>query len=309
MKRVLALVLALSAPLIGASRFPADDQTITHVLNRVAFGPRPEDIARIRATGVERYIEDQLRPDRLDDAAMSARLAGLTTVRLPSREIAARFERPVMEARRENKEANGSPSPARRALQQQANSVVVELAEQKILRAVYSERQVQEVLADFWFNHFNVDARKGPDRFLLTEYEREAIRPHVLGKFRDLLGATAKSPAMLFYLDNWMSTGDEAPYMPAGLGRRLTRSASTAATRRRTSRRLRARLPDGRSTTRDRAARTGSRRGCTIRTKKSCWGTSSKRAAANRMANRCSTFWRGTRRRRGSSRRSSLDGS
>ena len=61
------------------------------------------------------------------------------------------------------------------------------------------------MLTDFWFNHFNVDARKGADRFLLTEYERDAIRPHVLGKFRDLLGATAKSPAMLFYLDNWMS--------------------------------------------------------------------------------------------------------
>jgi uncharacterized protein (DUF1800 family) len=66
------------------------------------------------------------------------------------------------------------------------------------------------VLTDFWFNHFNVDARKGPARMMLTEYEREAIRPHVLGRFRDLLGATAKSPAMLFYLDNWMSVGEDA---------------------------------------------------------------------------------------------------
>ena len=78
-----------------------------------------------------------------------------------------------------------------------------------MLRAVYSERQLQEVLTDFWFNHFNVDARKGQDRFMLTEYERDAIRPHVLGKFRDLLEATAKSPAMLFYLDNWMSADPE----------------------------------------------------------------------------------------------------
>ena len=88
-------------------------------------------------------------------------------------------------------------------------------AEQKVLRAVYSERQLQEVLTDFWFNHFNVDARKGRDRFLLTEYERDAIRPHVLGKFRDLLGATAKSPAMLFYLDNWMSADPNGPH-PTG---------------------------------------------------------------------------------------------
>src|SRR5262249_7614977 len=70
----------------------------------------------------------------------------------------------------------------------------------------------QEVLTDFWFNHFNVDARKGRDRFLLTEYERETIRPHVLGRFRDLLGATAKSPAMLFYLDNWMSADPNGPH-------------------------------------------------------------------------------------------------
>ena len=68
------------------------------------------------------------------------------------------------------------------------------------------------MLTDFWFNHFNVDARKGADRFLLTEYERDAIRPHVLGKFRDLLGATAKSPAMLFYLDNWMSADPNGPH-------------------------------------------------------------------------------------------------
>src|SRR5262249_32516935 len=104
-----------------------------------------------------------------------------------------------------------TPEPA----QQKANSLVVELAEQKLLRAVYSERQLQEVLVDFWFNHFNVDARKGRDRFLLTEYEREAIRPHVLGRFRDLLAATAKSPAMLFYLDNWMSVDPNGPHATA----------------------------------------------------------------------------------------------
>jgi uncharacterized protein (DUF1800 family) len=91
---------------------------------------------------------------------------------------------------------------------------MVELSEQKLLRAVYSERQLQEVLTDFWFNHFNVDARKGADRFMLTEYERDVIRPRVLGKFRDLLGATAKSPAMLFYLDNWMSADPNGPHLP-----------------------------------------------------------------------------------------------
>ena len=85
--------------------------------------------------------------------------------------------------------------------------VARDLQEGKLLRAVYSNRQLEEVLVDFWFNHFNVFLDKGADRYLATEYERDAIRPHVLGKFRDLLEATAKSPAMLFYLDNWQSVG------------------------------------------------------------------------------------------------------
>jgi uncharacterized protein (DUF1800 family) len=89
--------------------------------------------------------------------------------------------------------------------------VVEELSEAKLLRAIYSERQLEEVMTDFWFNHFNVFAGKGPERLLLTNYEQEVIRPHALGKFEDLLVATAKSPAMLFYLDNWMSVGPDSP--------------------------------------------------------------------------------------------------
>ena len=83
------------------------------------------------------------------------------------------------------------------------------------MRAVYSDRQLQEVLTDFWFNHFNVDARKNRDRFLLTAYERDAIRPRVLGTFRDLLEATARDPAMLVYLDNWMSASETGSVMPS----------------------------------------------------------------------------------------------
>jgi uncharacterized protein (DUF1800 family) len=97
--------------------------------------------------------------------------------------------------------------------------VALDLAEGKLLRAIYSNRQLEEVLTDFWFNHFNVYLDKGADRFLITAYERDAIRPHVLGKFRDLLEATAKSPAMLFYLDNWQSRGSSAP---AGRGKRAS---------------------------------------------------------------------------------------
>jgi uncharacterized protein (DUF1800 family) len=85
--------------------------------------------------------------------------------------------------------------------------VLDELMQAKLLRAIYSERQLEEVMTDFWFNHFNVFIGKGADRVLLTSYERDVIRPRALGKFEDLLLATAKSPAMLFYLDNWMSMG------------------------------------------------------------------------------------------------------
>jgi len=85
--------------------------------------------------------------------------------------------------------------------------VVEELAQAKMLRAIYSDRQLEEVMTDFWFNHFNVFIGKGPERLLVTNYEQNVIRPRALGKFEDLLTATAKSPAMLFYLDNWLSVG------------------------------------------------------------------------------------------------------
>ena len=97
--------------------------------------------------------------------------------------------------------------------------VARDLSEGKLLRAVYSDRQLDEVLTDFWFNHFNVYLDKGADRYLVTEYERDVIRPHVLGKFEDLLEATAKSPAMLFYLDNWQSVGPNAPQARGNEGR------------------------------------------------------------------------------------------
>jgi uncharacterized protein (DUF1800 family) len=211
--------VSLSRP--DAASFPQDDKTIFHVLNRVGFGPRPGDVERVRQLGVQRYIDQQLHPERIADGSLQARLAGLETIGLSSRTIAEQYERPAIEARREQQQrqtqmkadASGTEEPPKQptAEQRRANQVVQELAEQKVLRAVYSERQLQEVLTDFWFNHFNVDARKGADRFLLTEYERDAIRPHVLGKFRDLLEATAKSPAMLFYLDNWMSQSGTGP--------------------------------------------------------------------------------------------------
>jgi uncharacterized protein (DUF1800 family) len=214
-------ILAASLSIPSAATFPNDDKTIVSVLNRVGFGPRPGDVERVRKIGLERYIDEQLHPSRISDPDIERRLASFTTINLSSKQIAEQFERPLLEARRERKQDAAStdanaprdtPDPAQMQIQQRANGVIVELSEQKVLRAIYSSRQLQEVLTDFWFNHFNVDARKGRDRFLLTEYERETIRPHVLGNFRELLGATAKSPAMLFYLDNWLSADPNGPH-------------------------------------------------------------------------------------------------
>lgn len=108
---------------------------------------------------------------------------------------------------------SAAPEGLRRRIQSAAGPQVVvaqDLISAKLFRAVYSERQLQEVLADFWYNHFNVFLEKGADRYLVTAYERDAIRPHVLGKFEDLLRATAQSPAMLFYLDNWESVAESS---------------------------------------------------------------------------------------------------
>jgi uncharacterized protein (DUF1800 family) len=101
----------------------------------------------------------------------------------------------------------------------QPQAVLGELAEAKLLRAIYSDRQLDEVMTDFWFNHFNVFIGKGPDRYMINAYEREVIRPHALGKFKDILAATAKSPAMLFYLDNWQSVGPNSDLAIYGPGR------------------------------------------------------------------------------------------
>ena len=218
---VAAATLSASSP---GSAVPAkpDDKTILHVLNRLGFGARPGDVARVRETGLAKYIDLQLAPERIPDAAMAPRLADLETLTMNSRTLARDYYLPAQMARREAQRAEAKNDPAQpmdarnqrtpeqMALVRKQREVLVELTSQKILRAVYSDRQLQEVMTDFWFNHFNVFASKGPIEQYITEYERDVIRPHALGSFRDLLAATAKSPAMLFYLDNWQSVDPDA---------------------------------------------------------------------------------------------------
>jgi uncharacterized protein (DUF1800 family) len=200
-----------------------DDKTILHVLNRIGYGARPGDVERVRQRGLAEYIEQQLHPERIADSGMTARLAGFDTLNMSSRQIADEYYMPAVKARLQAKKDAGSDpaagpgapdgrprTPERVETARKAREVVAELTQQKILRAAFSDRQLEEVMTDFWFNHFNVFAGKGPTQEYLTEYERDAIRPHVFGKFRDLLEATAKSPAMLFYLDNWQSADPDA---------------------------------------------------------------------------------------------------
>jgi uncharacterized protein (DUF1800 family) len=222
---VLAFVTVSAAGPGSAVPARPDDKTILHVLNRIGFGARPGDVERVREIGLAKYIDEQLAPERIPDTAMAARLAGFDTLALNSRRIAQDYYVPAQMARRQAQLANKDKDPAQTTSETQPKEprtpeqmemarkqreVLLELSEQKILRAAYSERQLQEVMTDFWFNHFNVFAGKGPTQQYLTEYERDTIRPRALGKFRDLLGATAKSPAMLFYLDNWQSVDPEA---------------------------------------------------------------------------------------------------
>ena len=203
----------------------ADDKTILHVLNRIGFSARPGDVDKVREMGLAAYIDQQLHPDRIPDREMATRLSGLETLNKSARQLADDYFEPAMRARQQAKQeaaknANGNPSmqdegkpvrtPEQMEAARKARQVVTELSDQKVLRAAYSDRQLEEVMVDFWFNHFNVFAGKGLTETFLTEYERDAIRPHVLGKFRDLLEATAKSPAMLFYLDNWQSADPNA---------------------------------------------------------------------------------------------------
>ncbi|HTD84987.1 MAG TPA: DUF1800 domain-containing protein, partial [Candidatus Binatia bacterium] len=249
----------------------SEDQRVLHVLNRLGFGARPGDVERVKAMGVDKYIEQQLNPAKIDDSASEAKLQNLESLRMNTAELYEKYPQPgqllkQLERRdalpaglaqaRENRVKGGAnapdasagktgdamtaesnsaanPKPANNNAADQnpinnpqyrqavmgyyrennlrpAQFLTGELQMSRILRAVYSERQLQEVLVDFWTNHFNVYANKGADRWLLPAYDRDTIRPHTLGKFYELLLADAQSPAMLFYLDNVQSVSPNA---------------------------------------------------------------------------------------------------
>jgi uncharacterized protein (DUF1800 family) len=253
--------LATAIPFYGnaGGRFDqklSKDQRIVHALSRLTFGARPGDVEQVRRTGLEKWIDQQLHPERIhENPVLQAKLEGLGTLQMATAQILETYQlRPgigavkkglppaplntlltpqqrqtLIRGTKEEKRAllnsfdpekqsqvAGSLPPdvlnelaefrkLAMASRQPPQFVNSELMEGKLYRAIYSNRQLEEVLVDFWLNHFNVFNGKGPIRMLLTSYERDAIRPHVLGHFKDLLLATARHPAMLFYLDNWQS--------------------------------------------------------------------------------------------------------
>ncbi len=198
-----------AAPAIALAPSSLDaDQQVLHVLNRTGYGPRPGDVERVKRMGVAAYLRQQLDPASISDASAEEMLRAYPTLSMTSAELAGGYPRPGKDAKKKaasgdvtSEEMQAAFPPERRPYR-----VVAELQAAKLIRAVYSERQLEEVMVDFWFNHFNVYSHKGPTVWMVTSYERDAIRPHALGRFRDLLGATARHPAMLYYLDNWLST-------------------------------------------------------------------------------------------------------
>jgi uncharacterized protein (DUF1800 family) len=181
-------------------------QGALHALNRLGFGPRPGDVELVSRMGVGNWISAQLEPQTLPEpAALTGRLEAMSTLAATDAEL-YRHERMLRRDRSENGEA---------AYKDYNRTVLMEAQAARIDRALLSDRQLQEVLVGFWYNHFNVFRGKGFDHVWVGAYEREAIRPYVLGPFRLLLEATARHPAMLFYLDNWRNS---APGSRVGKG-------------------------------------------------------------------------------------------
>ncbi|HET9228400.1 MAG TPA: DUF1800 domain-containing protein [Thermoanaerobaculia bacterium] len=226
------LILAFSLPALERQppiKLPwmeaglSEREAAAHLLNRFAYGPRPGEVEAVVKMGLGRWLERQLSAD-LPDKGLERRLDGLPALEMSASEIARTYPPPgllLLEARRagviqdldvrelsnveEGDKRERRAAVLRWAGQQGYRSqreLAGQLMAQKLWRAVESENQLAEVMTDFWFSHFNVSMTDNQSRGHLLSYERDAIRPNALGEVRDLLGATARHPAMLLYLDN-----------------------------------------------------------------------------------------------------------
>jgi len=198
---------------IGPREQTADEQ-VNQVLSRLTFGARPGDAEAVRAMGVDRFIFLQLHPERISDPGADAYFAALESYNTSPQELQRKYPPPNqllqrLQAKGDRSRLTAADSNELRLQTAGVRKVTTEAQSGRLDRALLSERQLQEVMTDFWLNHFSVYIQKGPpERYQLAQYESRVIRPNALGKFRVLLGAVAKSPAMLFYLDNWQSQAD-----------------------------------------------------------------------------------------------------
>ncbi|HEY7037876.1 MAG TPA: DUF1800 family protein [Methylomirabilota bacterium] len=202
----------------------SEAQRILHALNRLGYGPRPGDLDRVRRLGLAAYIEQQLSPRGLPDPALESALTGYPVLGQSAAQLVREYPQITPQVRQRLAQGEMSRQDMMEMYPPERRPAVItgQMQAARITRAVMSERQLEEVMVDFWFNHFNVYAQKGAVRWMLPAYEREAIRPYALGRFRDLVLATARHPAMLFYLDNWLSTrADLVLRQGPNAGRRL----------------------------------------------------------------------------------------
>jgi uncharacterized protein (DUF1800 family) len=230
----------------GSGKPLSDEQKTLHVLNRLGFGARPGDLERVKALGLQKYIDQQLDPASINDAVAESKVKQLDVFGMSTADLFAKYPNPgallqqiegrAAQNRNQNRNQNQSaPTPQdpsqmteaqqreRREMLQElyrkydlrpAQQLVPQIVANRVLRAVYSERQLQEVMVDFWQNHFNVFSGKAAVRWYIPSYERDVLRKHALGNFRDLVVGTAQHPAMLFYLDNFESVSPNSGQQP-----------------------------------------------------------------------------------------------
>jgi len=218
-------LIALSGALAILCSFNLSAQTLTprdsarHVLDRLAYGPRPGEIDSVARSGVMRWIDQQLNPDHIRDDQLAQRERAFKVLQYDRSELAGRYAVAI----HERQQMQRGLAETHRGPMAEFRELGGEFQQLAIVRATLSERQLREVMVDFWTNHFNVFAGKGADRFLLPSYIEETIRPHALGRFEDLLIATAESPAMLFYIDNAQSIapGSSPPFFARGRSQAL----------------------------------------------------------------------------------------
>jgi uncharacterized protein (DUF1800 family) len=195
-----------AAPAASATSPLTDDERALHVLNRLAYGPSAADMALIHKQGVHAYIAAQLNPASIPlPADLQAQLHSLDSYQLTPAQIYLQYGPPSFAAN------DASAEEKNRSRQRAARELTPQAHRARIWQAAQSPRQLQEVMTEFWFNHFNIFENKDWDRYWIADFEKNAIRPNALGNFRQLLGAVAHHPAMLFYLDNWLSSGDGTP--------------------------------------------------------------------------------------------------